>query len=228
MTQTVDPEPKTKVPRPKIPGVSAIILAAGRSKRMGAFKPLLPFGPTTVVQSCIKNLQDGGVQSVVVVIGQDARAELLREQLAEAGVIIAVNPDPTSEMAASIAAGVRALPGSAKAVLINPVDIAAVPAEVVRVLIHEWTAGARLAKPTWSERGGHPVLVDLDYREELLNLDPQRGLKAFFEVHLDQVKRVAVSSNKIARDMDTWDDYCALHLEVFGVPPPESPDRERE
>ena len=160
-------------------------------------------------------------------IGQDARAESLRAQLAEAGVIIAVNPDPRSEMGASIAAGVRALPNSAKAVLINPVDHAAVPGDVVRVLIDEWKNGARLVKPTWNERGGHPVLVDLDFREELLSLDHERGLKAFFDVHLDQVRRVAVDSNYIARDMDTWDDYRALHLEVFGVPPPELPARKR-
>ena len=128
---------------------------------------------------------------------------------------------------ASIAAGVRALPDSARAVLINPVDHAAVPGEVVRVLIDEWKRSARLVKPTWNERGGHPVLVDLGFREELLTLLPERGLKAFFDVHLDHVRRLAVDSNYIARDMDTWDDYAALHLEVFGVPPPELPAQER-
>jgi molybdenum cofactor cytidylyltransferase len=226
MTRTLNQKPKAKVERPKTTGVSAIILAAGRSERMGAFKPLLPFGPRTVVESCIDNLRNGGAQSVVVVIGQDARGKSLRAHL-EAGVIFAVNPDPRSEMGASIASGVRALPDSAKAVLINPVDHAAVPGEVVRVLIDEWENGARLVKPTWNEHGGHPVLVDLSYREELLNLDPEGGLKAFFELHLDQVRRLAVDSNYIARDMDTWDDYSSLHLEVFGVPPPELPAGKR-
>jgi molybdenum cofactor cytidylyltransferase len=227
MTQTVDQRPKTKVQSPKTTGVSAIILAAGRSERMGAFKPLLPFGSRTVVESCIDNLRDGGAQPVIVVIGQDSRAESLRADLDEYEVIFAVNPDPRSEMGASIASGVRALPDSAKAVLINPVDHAAVPGEVVRALIDEWKNGARLVKPTWKQRGGHPVLVDLDFREELLRLDPERGLKAFFDVHLDHVRRLAVDSNYIARDMDTWDDYRALHLEVFGVPPPELPARKR-
>jgi molybdenum cofactor cytidylyltransferase len=227
MTRTLNQRPKAKVERPKTTGVSAIILAAGRSERMGAFKPLLPFGPRTVVESCIDNLRDGGAQSVVVVIGQDSRAELLRARLDEAAVIIAVNPDPRSEMGASIASGLCALPDSARAVLINPVDHAAVSGEVVRVLIDEWKNGARLVKPTWNEHGGHPVLVDLSYREELLNLDPEGGLKAFFELHLDQVRRLAVDSNYIARDMDTWDDYSSLHLEVFGVPPPELPAEKR-
>jgi molybdenum cofactor cytidylyltransferase len=201
--------------------VAAIILAAGRSERMGAFKPLLLFGPNTVIQSCLDNFRDGGVESIVVVIANDPRAELLRKHLQGSGVTIAVNPDPSSEMSASIAAGIRALPESAKAVLINPVDHAAVPPHVVEKLIDYWTKGTRLVKPTWNERGGHPVLVDLAFRDELLSLDPHRGLKAFFEVHANDVTRVAVGSNFIARDMDTWDDYCALHQEVFGVPPPE-------
>ena len=207
--------------------VAAIILAAGRSERMGAFKPLLPFGPNTVIESCIKNLRAGGAETVVVVIGQDARAKGLKEHLQNSGVIIAINPDPRSEMSASIAAGVRRLPESTRAVIINPVDHAAVPAEVVGMLIDAWRNGARLLKPTYNNLGGHPVLIDLDFRHELLNLDPDRGLKGFFSTNKDQVTRIAVNSNYIARDMDTWDDYCALHLEVFGVPPPEPPARER-
>jgi molybdenum cofactor cytidylyltransferase len=113
-------------------------------------------------------------------------------------------------------------------VIINPVDHAAVPGEAVELLISQWKKGARLVKPTWNGRGGHPVLVDLGFRDELLSLNPDGGLKAFFSIHQAQVKRVPVNSNYIARDMDTWDDYRALHQEVFGVPPPVLPSRERK
>src|ERR1041385_2262272 len=84
---------------------SAILLAAGQSRRMGALKPLLPFGKTTVIESCISYLTTGGVESVVVVVGY--RAGEIREQLSNYSVTFAVNPDTTSEMAASIAVGVR-------------------------------------------------------------------------------------------------------------------------
>jgi CTP:molybdopterin cytidylyltransferase MocA len=83
-------------------------------------------------------------------------------------------------------------------------------------------------KPIWNQRGGHPVLIDLAFREELLDLDPDAGLKAFFNQRQEQVRRIAVNSNLIARDMDTWDDYVALHQEVFGVPAPESPSGKRD
>src|SRR5689334_18190848 len=100
--------------------VTAILLAAGQSRRMGAFKPLLPFGKTTVIESCLNYLTEGGAESVVVVVGH--RADDIRQQLSQYSVTFAVNPDPTSEMAASIAAGVRKTPDSARAVLISLVD----------------------------------------------------------------------------------------------------------
>lgn len=200
--------------------VAAIVLAAGRSERMGDFKPLLPFGSQTVIESCIQSLTDGGVQNVVVVVGEGRRAEALKSHLRSIGVSIAVNPDSNSEMNASIAAGIAELSDAVNAVLLTPADHPAVPAEVVAMLIQEWRNGALLAKPTWEGRGGHPLLVDLSFREDLLNLDPSGGLKAFLRTHEDQLRRVAVSSNYVARDMDTWDDYVDLHQDVFGVTPP--------
>jgi molybdenum cofactor cytidylyltransferase len=214
MTKAEDPKSQTS-------DVAAIVLAAGRSQRMGAFKPLLPFGPTTVIENCIENLRGGGVETIVVVLGQGRHAEEVKNRLTSARISFAVNPDPHSEMSASIACGIRQVPETTRAVLINPVDHAAVPAEVVAALIREWRRGWPLVKPIWSEHGGHPVLVDLRFRDELLALDPNGGLKAFFGLHQDQVRRVPVDSNFIARDMDTWDDYAALHQEVFGAPPPE-------
>jgi len=194
---------------------------------MGAFKPLLPFGSKTVIETCIDHLRGGGVETIVVVVGAAPRADKLKAHLHDSNVTFAINPEPESEMSASIACGVRALPEGIQAVVINPVDHAAVPPEVVAKLVSEWQRGAKLVKPTWKDRGGHPVLIDLSFRDELLNLNPNGGLKTFFVECQDQVKRVAVNSNYIARDMDTWDDYVALHQEVFGFPAREMP-RERD
>jgi molybdenum cofactor cytidylyltransferase len=190
---------------------------------MGAFKPLLAFGPKTIIETCIDNLRGGGVEAVVVVLGQGPHADKLKLHLMNAGVVFATNTDPESQMSASIASGVRALPEGIQAVIINPADHAAVPSGVVATLISEWKLGARMVIPTWNDRGGHPVLVDISFRDELLSLNPNGGLKTFFTERQDQVKRVAVKSNYIARDMDTWDDYAALHQEVFGFPAPETP-----
>ena len=210
--------PKTKDQKPETGDVVAVLLAAGRSRRMGAFKPLLPFGKTTVIQSCLNNLRAGGVPNVVVVAGY--RAEELKAKLSDVDSIhFIVNPDPQSEMSASIACGVQALPATAKAVLIALTDQPAIPPTVIGRILKAWREGAKLIIPQYNERGGHPVLVDLEFREQLLTLDPRLGLKGFFEAHKNQVQRLKVNSSLIARDMDTWDDYAALHEEVFGAPP---------
>jgi CTP:molybdopterin cytidylyltransferase MocA len=203
--------------------VVAILLAAGRSERMGAFKPLLPFGETTVIRKCIQNLRQAGVEDIVVVLGH--RAEELQHTLGDLRLGFAINPDPTSEMSASIACGLRELLPETKAALIALTDQPAVPPYVIRAIVSEWTSGERLVVPEFQGRGGHPVLVDLRLREELLNLDSSGGLRSFLKAHQEQVRRLPVNSPFIARDMDTWDDYRALHQEVFGVPPADQESR---
>jgi molybdenum cofactor cytidylyltransferase len=192
---------------------------------MGAFKPLLPFGNKTVIECCIDYLREGGVDRIVVVLGH--RADEVRARLENQDVSFALNPDPNSEMGASIAAGIQELPGSAKATLIALTDHPGVPPAVVKAILAAWTNGARLVVPTWQKRGGHPVLVDLSFKPELLTLSSSGGLRALFQNHRREVLRIEVDSPFIARDMDTWDDYVALHTEVFGVaPPPPSPPRD--
>ncbi len=185
---------------------------------MGAFKPLLPFGNKTVIECCIDYLREGGVESIVVVLGH--RAEEVRNHLTTLPVTFAINPDPNSEMGASIAAGIRELPATTSAALIALCDHPAVPASVVPTLIEAWTNGARLVIPTWQNRGGHPVLVDLSFKQDLLQLSSTGGLRALFEGHPTAVTRLEVDSPYIARDMDTWDDYVTLHTEITGGPPP--------
>jgi molybdenum cofactor cytidylyltransferase len=185
---------------------------------MGAFKPLLPFGGVSVVETCVENLRAAGVTEIVVVVGQ--RAEEVRAALVEkAFVRFAVNEEAESEMGVSIARGVESVAAETGAVLVALVDQPAVPPTVVESLIEAWRAGARLVVPEWEGRGGHPVLIDLALREELLRLDSRGGLRALFDAHRGEVRRVAVESPYVARDMDTWDEYVALHTDVFGYPP---------
>jgi molybdenum cofactor cytidylyltransferase len=200
--------------------ISAILLAAGRSRRMGAFKPLLPFGGRSVAEACVENLLAGGACEVVVVLGH--RGDEVRRLLSRPEVRFAVNAETESEMGASIARGVEQLSPAAEAVLIALADQPAVPPEAIALLnAAAERTGARLAVPEYEGRGGHPVRVDLSFREELLGLDARGGLRALFGAHRAEVLRVPVNSPYVARDMDRWDDYVTLHLEVFGTEPPE-------
>ena len=198
--------------------VAAIVLAAGRSRRMGAFKPLLPFGDSTVIESCIANIRAAGINEIVVVLGH--RADDLRAHLDNHSITFVVNPNPDGEMSVSIALGINGLPSEAKAVLITPVDHPAVPPKIIKSIVDEWRhSGAQIIQPEYETRGGHPVLIDLFFRNEMLNLDPKTGLRSLFDRHREQVRRLPAGSPLVARDMDTWEDYRDLHLAVFGRKP---------
>jgi CTP:molybdopterin cytidylyltransferase MocA len=185
---------------------------------MGAFKPLLPFGAKTVIGSCIDNLRGAGVDEIIVVVGH--RAEELRVHLAHSPVRFALNEETESEMGTSIARGVEQLSHEATTLLVALADHPAVASGAIRSLIEtRERTGASLIVPQYKGRGGHPVLVDLKFRAELSRLG-EGGLRALLKAQADEVLRVEVECPFVARDMDTWDDYRALHREVFNVPPP--------
>lgn len=194
---------------------------------MGAFKPLLPFGAESVVGSCVGNLLRAGVSEIVVVVGH--RADEVRQALSHLSVRFAVNEEAGSAMGASVARGVAELSDAARAVLVMPADHPAVAPAVVETLIGTWASeGTRIVVPVWGGRGGHPALVSLEFRAELLSLDARGGLRGFFAGRAGQVRRVNVECPFVVRDVDTWDDYAALHGEVFGSPPPiQRPDTGR-
>jgi molybdenum cofactor cytidylyltransferase len=192
---------------------------------MGAFKPLLPFGAQTVIETCVGNLLAAGVGEIVVVVGH--RAEEVRAHLSHLPVRFALNDRSGSEMGVSIARGVEELSfgdddaAASGAVMIALADYPAVTAgEIGEVIAAHRRTGARIVVPQWQGRGGHPVLVGGSLRASLLNLDEAGGLRALFDAHAGEVLRLPVASEYVARDMDTWEDYRALHEEIFGVPPP--------
>ena len=184
---------------------------------MGAFKPLLPFGNSTVIETSLDQLTNAGAEEMVIVVGH--RGDEIRERLKQRNLTFAFNTDPDAPMSTSIARGIERLHNHAGCVLITPVDHPAVSSDTIKQIIREWKAGHALVQPEHQGRGGHPVLIDLCYRAELQNLDPKKGLRVFFANHRSMVRRFPVDSPFIAQDMDTWDDYLRLHEAAFGHKP---------
>src|SRR5215470_16330170 len=100
----------------RVQDIAAVLLAAGRSRRMGKFKPLLPFGDHTVIEASVQSLQEAGVSEIVVVVGH--RADEIQEHLKEFDLKFAWNPNADSPMSESIRAGVEALSSGPMAALI--------------------------------------------------------------------------------------------------------------
>jgi molybdenum cofactor cytidylyltransferase len=186
--------------------VSAILLAAGESRRMGSFKQLLMFGGKTFVECCVDNLLASKAGEVVVVTGH--READVRAALGSRPVRFAHNPDYPAGMTSSIQRGVSALSDQSHACLIALVDQPQIGINVFNRVIEEYlTKGPLIVVPTYEGRRGHPIVLDLKLKAEILQTDPNQGLRQVVDAHRDSTVSVEVPSQTVLFDFDTPEDY---------------------
>jgi molybdenum cofactor cytidylyltransferase len=188
--------------------VSAIVLAAGLSTRMGRMKPLLPFGRHTVIEQVVAALLGTAVTEVVVVTGHGRAA--VEGRLADWPVRCVYNPDyAVGEMLSSIQAGMRAVSQAASAALIVLGDQPNLAPTIVTLLIDAYrSGGGAIIRPTFAGRPGHPVLIDRSLWPEVLALPRSASLRDVLRAHGEEVSAVVVETDCILRDMDTPEDYA--------------------
>ncbi len=186
--------------------VSAILLAAGESKRMGRLKQLLPLGKTTMVEQTIDNLLNSKVNEVIVVLGHEA--EEIIKKIATKPVKIEVNPIYHQGMSTSIIAGLKLVDDGARAVMLALADQPFIDSQTINRLIDEFCDHNKgIVIPTYQSRRGHPIIFAIKYKEELSSLKGDIGGRQIMERHPDDVLEVAVASPGINIDIDTTDDY---------------------
>jgi len=187
----------------------AVVLAAGESRRMGTQKLLLSFGDATVVAAVVRAAQASRAGRTLVVLGADRVA--VRLELEPRGVEFAVNEDYQLGMLSSVQAGFRTLPADAEAAVVMLGDQPFLPSRVVDAVIGAYEEGGKgIVVPTFQGRRGHPVLIDLKYREEVLALDPADGLRQLMRAHPADIFEVEAGDANILRDLDTPEDYAGL------------------
>lgn len=191
--------------------ISAILLAAGKSTRMGKPKQLMPFGESTILEQTVDNFLGSEVGEVIVVIGH--KAEEVREILAAKPVKLVVNPDYEQGMSTSIIIGLKAVDNQAEAIMLALGDQPLIDSRTINQVIDEFDKqGKGVAVPTYQGKRGHPVIFDMKYKGELLKISGDIGGKEIIRKHLDDVIEVAVRSEGICIDIDTADSYSSGRL----------------
>lgn len=187
---------------------SAIVLAAGLSRRMGKPKLLLPYGDTTVLRHATERVLTAGLRDVVVVVGPEHEATA--RALEGLPVRLAVNPTPEAGQGSSVGAGVRALAPGTAAVLIALGDQPAVPSGVIPALLEAIKAlGKSIAVPRYADGLGNPVLFAAPVFPELLDLPGDRGARAVVERERSRLAIVDIPT-PMPPDIDTPEDYERL------------------
>ena len=178
---------------------AAVIPAAGLSSRMGNFKPLMPFGETTVLQSILHLLKAKQVTEIAVVTGY--RAEEMNYALQQEDITILYNGAyRKSHMFDSICMGFDYMKDRAEHVILWPVDIPAVTEETVEKLLCAAEKSEGVVYPVHNGISGHPVIFSHDGREGLYG-----ALKK-----IQAVTEIAVEDPFVLMDMDTKEDYRLL------------------
>jgi molybdenum cofactor cytidylyltransferase len=208
--------------------VGAVILAAGRSTRMGEAKQLLPLGENTVLEQTLGNVRGAAIDEIVLVLGSSA--ETIRQQLpipAIEGLKVVVNQNYSLGMASSLRAGLSAVDPHIDAALIVLADQPFVRPETLdRIVDQHLSSGAQIVIPLYRGFRGNPVLLDRSVFPEVMALDLDFGCRAIFGNHLEGIVKVEVDDVGILLDIDNKDDYERLRR--FGQSNQEDETRREE
>ena len=186
--------------------IAAIILAAGESKRMGKPKLILPFGEKTIVETAISHVRQSKVKEILVVLGSDS--EKIEEKIKDLPLKITVNPEYRKGMLSSVHWGFNKLSKDIQAVLIVLGDQPGISAVVIDEVNDAYKRTNKgIVIPVYKKERGHPVLLDIKYRSEVENLDPNIGLRQLVYNHPQDTLEVEVENPSILQDIDNPNDY---------------------
>lgn len=192
--------------------VSAVVLAAGRSSRMGEAKLLLRVDGCSILQRTLENVRASGVDEIVLVLGFAAEAirhEILQTLLASVRVV--TNENYESGMASSLRAGLASVSATMDAALIVLADQPFVRPETMgRILDRRRDPGAKIVVPFYKGKRGNPVLLDRSLFSEAMALEGDVGCRAIFRNHAEAMACVEVDDPAILADIDTREDYDRL------------------
>jgi len=195
--------------------VSAILLAAGESKRLRMPKLLLPFGKSTILEQTIDNLLDSMVDEVIVVLGH--RSEEMIRKLANRPVKIAINPIYHQGMSTSIVKGLSLVDNRAQAIMVALADQPLINSQTINRLIEESLGYDKgIVIPTYQAERGHPVIFASEYKEELLGLKGDIGGRQTIKEHPNDTLEVIADSKAITMDVNTINDYYT-HLKLVNL-----------
>ena len=197
--------------------IPAIVLAAGRSTRMGRPKPTLPIGDDTFLTRIVRTFVDADVDDVVVVVGHEK--DVVVRDFVRSGLRARFvdNVDYASGQLSSILAGLQVVdrPG-VDATLITLVDVPFVSAATVRAVVECFArTRAPLVRPTRGRAHGHPVLVARSLFDALRHADAKEGAKPIVRANASAAGDMPSDDDGAFIDIDTPEEYMQA-LRSFG------------
>ena len=182
-----------------------VVLGAGRSKRFGAPKQLLPFEGTTLLGQVVRNANASNLDQVVVVLGR--ASEELRASVDFGRAEVVENVAYGTGCASSLLAGMDAADEGCEALMLLLGDQPGVKAEFIDFVLAEWRRERPWASVTsYREKLGHPFIFARQAFDDLRELHGDKAVWKLIEAYPDRVLRVEIEAT-LPPDVDTPEDY---------------------
>jgi len=189
--------------------LSAIVLAAGLSKRMGQQnKLLLPYKTKTIIETTLENILASGIKDIIVVTGHEhTQVEAVVQHLP---VRIIFNAQYKKGMTTSIQQGITDATG--KGYMICLADMFLVTPHEYSFLHHEFENAFQqnekcICVPKYNEDKGNPVIFSSLYRDAILKHTDMEGCKTIVQSNKENIHWIEMNSDHILQDMDYYEDY---------------------
>ena len=190
--------------------IAGIVLAAGRSSRLGRPKQLLPVHGEPLVRLTLRRVLASSLDEVILVVGHEA--DEVRDTVADLPVKCVFNPDAAAGQSTSVRTGLAALSSDIEAAVFILSDQPGIDPAVIDALVAAWrTSGAAVAAPRYQDRMGNPVLFDRRVFPELAVLEGDTGARPVVRAHHDSGDlHVVPVPGHAPPDVDTEADYATL------------------
>jgi molybdenum cofactor cytidylyltransferase len=192
------------------PEIAAVVLAAGRSTRMGSNKLLKPVKGKPMIRGTVEAVLQSQASPVVVVTGHDEA--LVRDALKDLPIVFTTNPDYADGLSTSLAAGVAKLPQTADGALMVLGDMPLVPPQTLNRLIASFdpARGHSICVPVYQGERGNPILWGRQHFSEFEGLKGDRGAKVLLVVNSANIAEVPAGNEGVLTDFDTPESLSRL------------------
>jgi putative nucleotidyltransferase with HDIG domain len=193
-----------------LPTVAALLVVAGMSKRMSSFKPLLPLGDRTMIETVVDTLERSGIKKFVMVTGY--RAGQLEDLLAGRNIDFVFNSRfESTEMFDSVKLGLERLRDSCDYFFFQPADIPLFkPLTLVMMMQEAQNGQNEIILPRFAGKRGHPILISSTLIDSIMAHDGQWGMKGALAMSGGRRFEIDVPDPGILMDADSPADYEAL------------------
>ena len=184
----------------------AVIVAAGLSSRMKAFKPSLPFEDSTVANHTISKLKKLNIHPITVVVGH--KSDVLKKSIFYDDIRYVENERYSeTQMFDSVVLGVTDIMNLCDRIMIMPMDLPAILEETLEKVL---SIDAELVRTTFKGQPGHPIIVSTEFAKWLMGYSGEDGLRGAMESYESPITNVEVDDEAVYFDIDTPEEYTEL------------------